>query len=227
MTRRLIKLVAVASRLDSRPLTRHVRNSVFSDHREPSYNQSGAIARRFCYPLIIDFQSRGWKRVFLQNQFHRSSPPPRPPRLASRFIYFIVRQRFTGTMNLLAYFRLALSNVVSCKYHWQIQARNAAFSNAVLVAFFTRVSTVYPPTKSRYSRISLLLPFFLPLYIRRYIYIFYTRQISLEFDSTRSNLFSFSLAKSRDIFLRDSSIQLNEIWSRFKSLPRKIYTKYK
>lgn len=67
LTRRLIKLVALAfilvpirsSRLDSHPLTRHVRNSVFSDHRDPSYNQSGAIARRFCYPLIIDFQSRG------------------------------------------------------------------------------------------------------------------------------------------------------------------------
>lgn len=43
-----------------------------------------------------------------------------------------------------------------------------------------------------------------------YIY-FYTRQISLEFDSTKSNLFSLSLAKSRDIFLRDSSIQLKQI----------------
>lgn len=67
LTRRLIKLVALAfilvpirsSRLDSHPLTRHARNSVFSDHRDPSYNQFGAIARRFCYPLIIDFQSRG------------------------------------------------------------------------------------------------------------------------------------------------------------------------
>lgn len=205
MTRRLIKLVAVASRLDSRPLTRHVRNSVFSDHREPSYNQSGAIARRFCYPLIIDFQSRGWKRVFLQNQFHRSSPPPRPPRLASRFIYFIVRQRFTGTMNLLAYFRLALSNVVSCKYHWQIQARNAArsvFKRSTRCVFYTRFHClsaneieIFPYLPS---------PSFFPstIYSTIYIYFLYATNFTRIWFNEIQSIFLFSREIARYIFTR-------------------------
>lgn len=107
-------------------------------------------------------------------------PLHRPPRFAFRlalplllrFIYFIVRQRFTRTMNLrlLAYFRFALSNGGQL----QISLTNpgpkthgAAFSNTrTRLRFYTRfpsllpqffpLSVVYPPTNRDISPFSFL-----------------------------------------------------------------------
>lgn len=114
-------------------------------------------------------------------------PLHRPPRFAFRlplplllrFIYFIVRQRFTRTMNLrlLAYFRFALSNGGQLQISLTNPGTAQRFQILVLVCVFTRVSPPFFPSFSLFpsfirQRIEISPPSPFSFLFFHYIYIY-------------------------------------------------------